>query len=103
MGFFWLFKMYFLDYCKEKGVLKYLSNPKSFKYLKEDRIIGIRHLPDFKFKNEYIIEIKSTYIMNLQGVKRVIKAKRNAVESNGFKYLFILDNDFSAFDKILVF
>jgi endogenous inhibitor of DNA gyrase (YacG/DUF329 family) len=91
----------FLDYCGSKGVLHQLENSKSFKYLKEDRFAGTRHLPDFKFMDDYIIEIKSTYIMNLQGGEKVIEAKRRAVKVCGMKYLLILDNDFSEFDDII--
>jgi len=60
-----------------------------------------RHLPDFKFKDDYIIEIKSSYVMKRQGGEKVIDAKKTSVESTGMKYLLILDNDFSEFDKIL--
>lgn len=91
----------FLDYCRSKGILHQLENSNAFKYLKEDRFAGTRHLPDFKFGDDYIIEIKSTYIMNLQGGEKVIEAKRRAVEVSGAKYLLILDNDFNEFDKLL--
>lgn len=91
----------FLDYCNKKSILNQLKNPKTFKYLKEDRFAGIRHLPDFQFGDDYIIEIKSTYIMNLQGGEKVIEAKRRAVEASGIKYLLILDNCFDKFDKLL--
>ena len=91
----------FLDYCRSKEVLHQIENSKAFRYLKEDRFAGIRHIPDFQFRDDCIIEIKSTYIMNLQGGKKVIEAKRRAVESTGKKYLLILDNDFSEFNKLL--
>lgn len=91
----------FLDYCKAKGILNQLENSKSFEYLKEDNFAGIRHIPDFKFRDDYIIEIKSSYIMSLQGGEKVIEAKRRAVEESGFKYLLILDNDFSEFNEII--
>jgi hypothetical protein len=91
----------FLDYCRSKEVLHQIENSKAFKYLKEDRSVGIRHIPDFKFGDDYIIEIKSTYIMNLQGGKKVIEAKKRAVESTGKKYLLIMDNDFYNFNKLL--
>ncbi len=91
----------FLDYCRSKGVLHQLENSKVFKYLKEDRFAGTRHLPDFKFRDNYIIEIKSTYIMELQGGEKVIKAKERAVVAGGMNYLLVLDNDFNEFDKLL--
>jgi len=91
----------FLDYCGSKEVLHHIENSKVFKYLKEDKFAGIRHLPDFQFRDDYIIEIKSTYIMNLQGGEKVINAKRRAVEARGFKYVIILDNNFNVFDKLL--
>lgn len=91
----------FLDYCKSKGVINQMRNSKSFKYLKEDRFAGIRHIPDFKFGDDCIIEIKSTYIMNLQGGEKVIEAKKRAVESVEMKYFLILDNNFSNFNKLL--
>lgn len=89
----------FLDYCRSKKVLNKLENSKTFKYLKEDRFAGIRHIPDFKFGDDYIVEIKSTYIMNLQGGKKIIEAKKRAVESTGMKYLLIIDNNFRKFNE----
>jgi len=91
----------FLNYCRSKGVIDQVENSKSFKYLEEDRFAGIRHIPDFRFGDNYIIEIKSTYIMNLQGGKKIIEAKERAVESTGMKYLLILDNNFRKFNETL--
>lgn len=89
----------FLNYCRSKGVIDQVENSKAFKYLEEDRFAGIRHIPDFKFGDNYIIEIKSTYIMELQGGKKVIEAKKRAVESTGMKYLLVIDSNFSKFDE----
>lgn len=90
----------FLEYCENIGIINLIKRSKSFKYLKEDIKFGIKHLPDFEFKNTYIIEIKSTYILNKQGGFDKINAKKRSVESNHYQYLLILDNNFDEFTRI---
>jgi len=91
----------FLEYCENIKMFKFIKRSKSFNYLKEDENIGYRHLPDFLFKKTYIIEIKSTYILNKQGGWSVIDAKKRSVESKGYEYILVLDNNFDTFNEIL--
>lgn len=91
----------FLEHCENIEVFEFVKRAKSFNYLKEDQDIGHRHLPDFMFKSEYIIEIKSTYILNKQGGSKVIEAKKRSVENSGYEYILVLDNNFDIFTKII--
>lgn len=91
----------FLEYCENAGILEEIKNSKSFKYLKEDELLEKRHLPDFLFRQNYIIEIKSTYILEKQGGWSIIDAKKRSVESCGYVYLLILDKNMSEFIDIL--
>lgn len=89
----------FLEYCEKNNLLHYLDNSPTFKYLNSS--LGKWHLPDFKFKEKFIIEIKSAYWMERQGGWNKIGAKKESVEKMGYKYIFILDEDYSEFLKIL--
>ena len=50
-------------------------------------------LTDFSF-GDYEIEIKSTYILNKQGGLDLINKKKGNVESNGKKYILVLDKNY---------
>lgn len=89
----------FLEYCEKHNLLQHLNNSPTFKYLSNG--FGKWHLPDFKFKNNYIIEIKSTYWLKRQGGWNKINAKKESVENNGYQYVFILDENYENFCKIL--
>lgn len=91
----------FLEHCEKNDILNLIKRSKSFHYLLEDTNMGFRHLPDFVFKDKYVIEIKSTYILNKQGGWSVIDAKKRSVENRGYEYVLVLDNNFSIFDKII--
>ncbi len=90
----------FLEYCEKNNIFNLIERSKSFNYLPEDLRIGHRHLPDFLFKDKYIIEIKSTYILEKQGGWDVINAKKRSVEKSGYEYILVLDNKFDTFNKI---
>lgn len=92
----------FLEYCENRNVIHLIKNSKGFNYLEEDIIISKRHLPDFLFMDNFIIEIKSTYILEKQGGEVVIDSKRRSVENLGYNYILLLDNNFEKFDKILI-
>ena len=56
--------------------------------------------PDFYIpKYNLIIEIKSTWILKIQG--NTVKLKQQAVLNNGFNFLLLLDNNFQTFNKYL--
>lgn len=88
------YELNFLEYCEQLGIINELENGKSFNYLSEDKEFGYFHLPDFMYKNN-VIEIKSAWILDRQGGYPLIEAKRRAVESQGYNYIVILDNDFT--------
>ena len=91
------YELNFLEYCEQLGIITELENGKSFNYLSDDKEFGYFHLPDFMYKNN-VIEIKSAWILDRQGGYPLIEAKRRAVESQGYNYVVILDNDFSQLD-----
>lgn len=82
----------FLELCESLDILDKVENGKSYNYLNSSK----RMLTDFTIGNTEI-EIKSTYIMKLQGGKEVLDNKRKAVENSGSKYIVILDKDYSEF------
>ena len=86
----------FLQFCENNNVLHLISRASSFKYLNSKA----NHFPDFLFNNEYIIEIKSKWILDLQGGMEIIQEKIKSVEPT-YKYLLILDKDYHQFSKIL--
>lgn len=96
-----LYELRFIEYCENNYLLSMLENSITFKYL--DKKYGNWHLPDFKYNKKYIIEIKSTYWMNRQGGMEIINAKRESVEKLGYTYIFMLDEDYSEFFKIIKF
>jgi len=92
----------FLDYVFNHNLLKeheIVYKPEKIKYTegKKKRY----YYPDFYIpKLNLIVEIKSNWILNRQG-KRNIKLKEKATIGAGFNYVLILDNDFSAFQKLI--
>jgi hypothetical protein len=91
----------FLEYCEKNNIINFIKRSKSFYYLEGDTDIGLRHLPDFVFKNKFIIEVKSTYILEKQGGWNVISAKKRSVEKFDYVYVLILDNNFENLNDIL--
>lgn len=89
----------FLELSEKLGLLDMLDNSHTFKY--EDKTLGKWHLPDFIFDKKYVIEIKSTYWMNRQGGIDRIKYKKESVEILGYKYIFILDENYDEFYDVL--
>lgn len=85
----------FLKYCEQHDLLQYVDNSPTFKYL--DPTLGKWHLPDFKFKTNFIIEIKSSYWLKRQGGWNVINAKKQSVQVEGYQYVFILDENYDKF------
>jgi hypothetical protein len=85
----------FLLYCEEYDLLKHLNNSPTFKYLNIE--YGKWHLPDFKYKDNFIIEIKSSYWLKRQGGWNKINAKKESIEAQGYQYIFILDENYDEF------
>jgi len=89
----------FLEYCEKHDILQHLNNSPTFKYLNIG--FGKWHLPDFKYKENVIIEIKSTYWLKRQGGWNKVNAKKESVENTGYHYIFILDENYENFFKFL--
>ena len=89
----------FLKFCEDNMLLEYINNSQSFKYLNDE--FGNRHLPDFRFKDDVIIEIKSTYWLIRQGGWNRLNAKKASVEASGYKYILILDENYDKFYEII--
>ena len=87
----------FLEFCERNNILYLISRAPSFRYLNKNSY----HYPDYIFNDEYIIEIKSKWILDIQGGLDIINEKKNSVESNGYKYLLILDKDYLQFENLL--
>jgi hypothetical protein len=90
----------FLELCEKNNVLNLVNNAQTFHYLKDNA--NKWHLPDFKFGDNHIIEIKSSYWLTRQGGKPMIDAKKESVEIHGYKYLLILDENYEEFLNLLV-
>lgn len=89
----------FLEYCEKHDILQYLNNSPTFKYLNVG--FGKWHLPDFKYKEDVIVEIKSSYWLKRQGGWNKVNAKKESVENAGYQYIFILDENYDNFLNFL--
>lgn len=87
----------FLEYCEKRNLLQHVNNSPTFKYLNQS--FGKWHLPDFKLKTNFIVEIKSSYWLKRQGGWDVVNAKKQSVEAKGYQYIFILDENYGEFLK----
>lgn len=94
----------FLDYIFENKLLKEDEidyEPKRIEYFTPD---NKRHyyFPDFYIpKQNIVVEIKSTYILNKQ-TPQVQQLKEQATLKSGYNYCFILDNDFSQLKQLII-
>lgn len=87
----------FLEFCENRGILDKVENGRRFEYLNEDSDFGYFYLSDFIFDGRYVIEVKSEWIKQLQGGDEKIDAKRRCVESNGYGFILVMDNDLDEF------
>lgn len=95
-----LYEYRFLELCEKLNFLHLIDNAPRFQYLEETN--GKKyHIPDFKYKNNYIIEIKSTYWLNRQGGMNIIFKKKESVEKQGYKYILLLDENNQDFLDII--
>jgi len=75
-----------------------IKKPKTIKY-KYENVIKIYH-PDFYLpKYNLIVEIKSDYTYNKEIEKN--EQKKLAVLENGFNFIFIIDKNYTDFNKLL--
>jgi len=88
------YELDFLEFCEMNKILDKLTNGHTYK-LNESI-----YTTEFSL-GDYEIEIKSSWIMKKQGGIYKILEKKNAVEKEGKKYIFILDKDYSIFTAIM--
>lgn len=90
----------FLNYVFENKIFtedQIEYNPKRINYQYENR--NKYYYPDFYIPHlNLIVEIKSEWILNLQGFE-INKAKEQAAIDNGYQFVQVLDNDFSVLEK----
>ena len=87
----------FLEFCEKNDILHLIKRSPSFKYLGKNSY----HYPDFIYDSRLIVEIKSKWILDLQGGQDVISEKKKSVESSGYEYLLLLDKDYIQFENII--
>lgn len=88
----------FLEFCESHNVLHLIKKSPSFRYMHKDSY----HFPDYLYNNDTVIEIKSKWILDIQGGEYIINEKIKSVEYSGeYKYLLILDKDYLQFEKII--
>lgn len=95
------YELDFLELCEKEEILEFISNGKWHKFIEQDKIYGENLVTDFCFGDDYEIEIKSSYILKRQGGIKKLFAKKRAVESEGKKFIFILDKDYSEFLELI--
>ncbi len=95
------FEYDFLKLCESYNILDRISSGNRYPYIKEDKDFGHNILTDFCLDDKFEIEIKSSYILKIQGGMKKLFAKKRAVESRGKGYIFILDKDYSEFIEIM--
>jgi hypothetical protein len=95
------YEKHFLDLCNKLGIIEKIKNGNSYDYLQEDKQYGHRLLTDFSLQN-IEIEIKSNWILEKQGGKETVDAKKRAVEISGKKYILILEKDYSEFLSYII-
>lgn len=88
------YELDFLNFCKEKNIIKQISKGESIKYTQNDKTCYYH--PDFYIeKLKLIIEIKSKYWYSVHLEKNLIKER--FVKNMGFDYIVIMDKDYSEF------
>ena len=85
----------FLEFCENNNVLHLIKKSPTFRYLEKSSY----HFPDYIYNNRIIVEIKSKWILDLQGGEEIINEKKKSIEKLGYKYILILDKDYFQFEK----
>jgi hypothetical protein len=94
------YELNFLNLCEELGIIKDISRGPSIEYRMDNPNNSKTYYPDFHYKPlNLIVEIKSSYTYWKDFDKTQMKMFSTIL--NGFDFLFIVDNDFSNFIKML--
>lgn len=94
---------YELDFLKLCDNLSILNRIKNSPCLSGENYPYNFYAPDYILDNEYVIEIKSWYIENLQEKRcpGILQLKEQLVIDKGYKFLYIKDKDYSNFITII--
>jgi hypothetical protein len=95
------YELDFLNFCKKYNVLDRIKNSQCFS---SKNYPYNYYEPDYCLDEKIIIEVKSWYIENLQEKKcpGILKLKKQLVESEGYKFLYIKDKDYEEFLKYII-
>jgi hypothetical protein len=87
------YELDFLEYCEKNNILDKIKNSPCFSSV--DYPYNF-YAPDYIFDNQYVIEIKSWYIENLQEKRYpgILEVKKKLIESEGYKFLYIRDKNY---------
>jgi len=93
------YELDFLEFCEKNNLLLRIKNSPCF--TSEDYPYNF-YAPDYILDDEYIIEIKSWYIENLQEKRcpGLLKIKERLIISKGYKFLYVRDKDYSSLPLI---
>ena len=94
------YEYHFLEYCEAQGYIHLISKPNALR----DGIYPRRYyLPDYILNSKYVVEIKSRYIEARQLAinPNVTIEKQNLVERLGYKWLYILDKNYTELDLLV--
>lgn len=94
------YELDFLEYCELNNLIGRIKNSPCFS---SDTYPYNFYAPDYILDNEYIIEIKSRYIENLQEKRcpGLLEKKKNLIISKGYKFVYIRDKDYSVIIDLL--
>ena len=91
------YELDFILFCERSNIC--VENAKSIKFVYDGK--SRRYFPDFYYaKNNLIIEIKSTYTMNLD--LNLNLAKKQSAINAGFNFMFIVDKDYKEFLNLCI-
>lgn len=92
------YEVHFLNHIENLGIS--LNRVKNGPHLSNDTLF---YPCDFILDNSIVIEIKSTYILELQESRRpgVTNLKKELVKESGFEFILVLDKNYQELEQIL--
>lgn len=88
----------FLEFCEKNQVLHLIKKSPSFRYINRESY----HFPDYLYNDCVVIEIKSKWILDIQGGDSTLREKITSVENGGvYRYLLLLDKDYLQFEELI--
>lgn len=92
------YELDFLNHCSDIGIIDEVSSGPSIRYRIENKY-HIYHSDFFIKKYNLIVEVKSSYTFKSDINRNLIKKEYS--ENSGYKFIFIIDKEYTEFDKIL--